>query len=47
MKVCRSARPIRNYALLAKTDFNLNSANQLAISYQLRLFEKYESNFRR
>ncbi len=26
-------RPIRNYALLGKGDFNLNSANQLAISY--------------
>ncbi|HEY8186010.1 MAG TPA: TonB-dependent receptor [Pyrinomonadaceae bacterium] len=25
--------PIRNYALLGKTDFNLNSANQLGISY--------------
>ena len=27
------SRPIRNYALLAKADFNLNSANQLAISF--------------
>src|SRR6185436_6827259 len=25
--------PIRNYAFLGKTDFNLNTANQLAISY--------------
>lgn len=25
--------PIKNYALLGKTDFNLNSSNQLAISY--------------
>ncbi len=27
------SRPIRNYALLAKADFNLNSANQLGISF--------------
>lgn len=27
------SHPIRNYALLGKTDFNLNRANQLAISY--------------
>lgn len=27
------SRPIRNYALLVKSDFNLNRANQLAISF--------------
>jgi hypothetical protein len=27
------SHPIRNYALLGKTDFNLNRSNQLAISY--------------
>ena len=27
------AHPIRNYAFLAKTDFNLNKSNQLGISY--------------
>jgi len=27
------AHPIRNYAFLGKTDFNLNTANQLAVSY--------------
>ncbi len=27
------SHPIRNYALLGKTDFNLNRAHQLAISY--------------
>jgi outer membrane receptor protein involved in Fe transport len=27
------AHPIRNYGFLGKTDFNLNTANQLAISY--------------
>ena len=29
------SHPIRNYALLGKLDFNLNRANQLAISYNL------------
>jgi hypothetical protein len=39
------SHPIRNYALLGKLDFNLNRANQLAISYNFDLSKNTNQTF--